>query len=105
MRRGTTPTILIRVNGTNFAGSNLYVTIEQKEHELTKSGEDVIVTPNGETSAVVEVYLTQQETLAFNSGSASIQIRWINEAGVAQASPIKRISINPILLDGEITYA
>ena len=103
MRRGTTPTIIIHVIGTTFEGSKLFVTLEQKNTELTKSGEDVIVTP-GDNSAVVELYLTQAETLAFSKGPASIQIRWINSAGVAQASPIKNIDIDPILLEGEISY-
>ena len=104
MRRGTTPTIVINVIGETFQGSKLYVTLEQKEHELTKTGEDVVVTVTGENTSTVAVYLTQQETLAFSSGPASVQIRWIDSGGTAQASPIKKIDVDPILLEGEIEY-
>ena len=103
MRRGTTPTIVINVTGEDFFESTLYVTLEQGEFELTKTGEDVAVTPT-DNGATVEIFLSQEETLAFTNGSARIQIRWIDSGGNAQASPIKAIEISPILLDGVITY-
>jgi hypothetical protein len=103
MRRGTTPTIVITVTGEDFDGSTLYVTIEQGALELTKTGSDVTVTPT-ETGSTVSLYLTQEETLMFGKGKASIQIRWINGSGVAQASPIRTIDVSPILLEGVIEY-
>lgn len=103
MRRGTTPTITIRVIGEDFDGSTLYVTLEQGALELTKSGSDVLVTPT-ETGSTVAIFLTQEETLMFTKGTARIQIRWINSSGVADASPIKNIEVNPILLEGVIVW-
>ena len=103
MRRGTTPTIIINVTGEDFEDSTLYVTLEQGCFEMTKSGTDVEVTPT-ETGSTVSIYLSQEETLMFAPGKASIQIRWINSGGMAQASPIKNIEINPILLEGVIEY-
>ena len=103
MRRGTTPNINIYVNGTDFEGATLYVTIEQKNHEITKTGDDVIVSTDSENyDAVVSVFLTQEETLCFQQGTARIQIRWIYPNGTAMASPIKNINVNPILLEGII---
>lgn len=104
MRRGTTPTITIRVIGEDFADSTMYVTLEQGCTEMTKTGNDVIVTPTEEGSTVA-LFLTQEETLRFTKGTARIQIRWINESGIAQASPIKTIDVSPILMDGVIEYA
>ena len=40
----------------------------------------------------------------FTKGTARIQIRWINSSGVADASPIKNIEVNPILLEGVIVW-
>lgn len=104
MRRGTTPTININVTGETFAGATLYVTIEQGALEITKTNDDLTVTVDGNNS-VVSVFLTQEETLQFVQGNARIQIRWITSDGTAKASPIKNIIINPILLEGVITYA
>lgn len=103
MRRGTTPTIVIRVTGEDFEGSTLYVTLEQNTVEITKTGTDVIVTPT-ETGSVVNVFLSQEETLQFSKGNAKIQIRWIDSSGIAQASPVKTIDVGEILLEGVISY-
>ena len=104
MRRGTTPTITITVIGEDFAGATMYVTLEQGEFEITKTGADVVVTAT-QTGSTVAIFLTQEETLSFAKGNAKIQIRWINSSGIAQASPIKNIAIDPILLEGVIEYA
>ena len=79
------------------------MTLEQGALELTKSGNDVLVTPT-ETGSTVAIFLTQEETLMFTKGTAKIQIRWIDSSGIAQASPIKNIEVNPILLEGVIEY-
>lgn len=102
MYRGTTPTIVINVTGEDFAGSTVYVTLEQGNLELTKT--DAVITPTSEGSTVA-VFLTQEETLMFGSGVAKIQIRWIDGSGIAKASPIKNINIDPVLLEGVISYA
>lgn len=104
MRRGTTPTITINVTGEDFENSTLYVTLEQGELELTKTGDDVVVTPTDDGSTVA-IFLSQEETLMFVKGTARIQIRWIDANNVAQASPIKSIAVDPILLEGVIEYA
>lgn len=104
MRRGTTPTITITVTGEDFAGATMYVTLEQGDVELTKTGTDVVVTAT-QTGSTVEIFLSQEETLMFTKGTAKIQIRWIDQGGIAQASPIKNITVDAILLEGVITYA
>lgn len=103
MRRGTTPTITINVTGETFDNSTMYVTIEQSTLQITKTGDDIEVYPT-EDGCTVALFLTQEETLKFAQGSARLQIRWITSDGVAQASPIKNISVDPILLEGVIEY-
>lgn len=104
MRRGTTPTIIIRVTGATFEDSTVYVTLKQCDTVLTKTSDDISISVEGNNS-VISVYLSQEETLMFAKGELSIQIRWINAAGIAQASPIKQIEVDPILLGGVIEYA
>lgn len=103
MYRGTTPTIIINVIGETFENSTIYVTIEQTPLQITKTGEDVIVEATEEGCRLM-ISLTQEETLQFVKGYAKLQIRWINSSGIAQASPIKTIDVDPILLKGVITY-
>lgn len=104
MRRGTTPVFKLNVTGETFAGSTVYVTIRQGSYTVTKTGEDLDITPDGDNSTI-EVGLTQSETLLFKDARASIQIRWITSTGVAAASRIKSFDVDPILLEGEIAYA
>lgn len=104
MRRGTTPTIIIRVTGATFEDSTVYVTLKQCDTVLTKTSDDISISVEGNNS-VISVYLSQEETLMFAKGELSIQIRWINSSGNAQASPIKKLEVDPILMGGVIQYA
>lgn len=103
MRRGTTPTLPIRVIGADFAGCTLYVTLEQGSLQITKTNDDLSITPT-EEGAMVGVFLSQEETLSFKKGTASIQMRWINSSGIADGSAIARIEIKDVLLEGVIEY-
>ena len=105
MRRGTTPTFTLNVTGATFSGCNVYVTIRQNGVMLTKSGEDLDISVIDEEHCKIVIGLTQEETLSLKTGKAAIQIRWIDSTGVAGASSIKEFCVNPILLEGEITYA
>ena len=50
---------------------------------------------------IVEVTLTQEETLAFATGSVETQIRAIKN-GVAVATDIQQLPVNRIIKDGVI---
>ena len=104
MYRGTTPTIVLNVTGENFTGDTVYVTLQQENHKITKTGADLNITPDGD-DATIEVFFTQEETLSFRRGTGLIQIRWIAADGTAAASPIKKVDIDPILQEGVIYYA
>lgn len=104
MIRGTTPTFTLTVIGAEFDTSTIYVTLSQANRKiLTKTGEDLSVSTE-DNKTIIDVYLTQQETLSFKPGIAQIQIRWIDELGTACATPIKSIDISDVLLDGVIEY-
>ena len=101
MRRGTTPTLTLKVTGADLSDSTFFVTIEQDETEIDIKNPACETT---ETGCEITVILTQEQTLQLRSGRAQIQIRWIDAQGTASATPIKSIDIGKILKEGEISY-
>lgn len=104
MRRGTTPTLELTLTGVEeISADTLYVTLKQSQREITKTNTDLSIEA-GETESVINLYLSQQETLSLRKGTCEIQVRGINALGDAWASDIATINIKEILRDGVITY-
>lgn len=100
MTRGTTPTLRIKVVGIDVTElDELYLTIKQGKTEITKRESDI--STDAENNKIL-VPLSQQETLRFNDGFVSIQLRAITVMGNAIASTIKTIPLSHILMEGEI---
>ena len=80
MYRGTTPTYTFTLPDTVdlTQADEVYVT-------FSKMNDDIIMTKTAEgltvTAHTVEVYLSQEETLAFPNGKIQMQINWIYEQG------------------------
>ena len=105
IRRGTTPIITATVEDnidlssiktawlyiSQGIGNNRKIVIDKETTDLTISGKNVSVT------------LSQEDTLSLVSGLISqIQIRLLNEQGVAYASQREFVSVEEIDKDGEI---
>ena len=104
MRRGTTPTLELTLTGVDaIASDKIYVTLKQSQREITKTNEDLSI-ESGESESVINLYLSQQETLSLRTGTCEIQVRGINALGDAWASDIATINIKEILRDGVINY-
>lgn len=75
MIRGTTPTFTFTINSQTLdltEAENVYVTIKQGSKEITKTGEDLDVSPT-----VVSVFLNQEESLSLRETmDAEVQINW-----------------------------
>lgn len=100
MRRGTTPTITVNVDGIDFEDvSHWYISIKQGSYVLTKTEDDIELK---EDEHVAEVPLSQEETLNLRSGMAEIQIRLSLKDGSKVASDIKELLVDSILYDEEI---
>ena len=85
MRRGTTPTLELTLTGVDaIASDTLYVTLKQSQREITKTNDDLSIEA-GETESVINLYLSQQETLSLRKGTCEIQVRGINALGDAWA--------------------
>lgn len=78
MHKGMTPTITLTLPETvNLEqADNVYVTFTCGKGKLTKTGGDLIIDEN-----VVNVYLTQTDTLSFTGGTVHIQVNWTYTEG------------------------
>ena len=104
----TTPSISLVVESVDLTGNDVYVTLEQGSHELTKTGSDLIITTDThgqQTDTEIVFTLSQTESASFNiSKSVSVQVNWINASGVRDATEIKTIGVMRNLLDEVIEY-
>ncbi|MFS9121506.1 hypothetical protein [Streptococcus anginosus] len=98
MHRGTTPTNIFRTDVDLTNASVLFITYKQHDKVvLEKTIDDVSI--HGE---MVEVRLSQRETLLFSEGIVTIQIRAKFQDGSVIASSLIRTSAREILKEGEI---
>lgn len=98
MYRGTTPTNVFRTDVDLENASVLFVSYKQNgKVVLEKSLEDVSV-----KKTLVTVNLTQKETLLFQDGIVTIQIRAKFPDDTAIASNLIRTTAEEIVKDGEI---
>lgn len=105
MRRGTTPSYLLRIVGDDISEFKIVVTIEQEGRLFNLTGDRLDVNFDDETGDTLILFtLTQEETLNFKTGSAAVQVRAINTDGYAVASNDGVISIRKILYEELIRY-
>lgn len=98
MYRGTTPTNVFRTDVDLENASVLFVSYKQNgKVVLEKSLEDASV-----KKTLVTVNLTQKETLLFQDGIVTIQIRAKFPDNTAIASNLIRTTAEEIVKDGEI---
>lgn len=99
MRRGTTPTLTIKLNGILVADlKTIKVTFKQKSILLSKTEKDVDIDVDENT---ISVPFSQEDTLLFKKGNVEVQLRALLEDGTtAIASKIKSFDMEEILLEG-----
>lgn len=103
MRQGTTPTYTLTIPGHDLTDQTVYVTISGRGERITKTGDDLTVSYSDNASTIA-FRLTQEETLGLRLGTAQVQVRFINAAGIALATEIGSMIVEPILKHGVITY-
>ena len=111
MRRGTTPTITLTVtnedgSACDLTESDVYITLhlagDLSTNDITKENADVDISTD-DNATVIEIPLTQAETLAWpEGGTLEVQLRCKDGNDYAQATNITTISVERILLEGEI---
>lgn len=105
----TTPTIPLVVEGIDLTQNlDVYVTLEQGRYELTKQGNDLTITAETHdqvTDTSIAFRLTQDESSKFNfKGAVRIQVNWINQSGIRDATEIETVDVMENLLDKVINY-
>lgn len=106
MIRYTTPILPLEVEGIDLTqNEDVYVTLEQGCIELTKK-DDLSMSYDSETNITsISFMLTQEETAAFSLAKAvDVQVNFINEAGIRDATNIATIPVMRNLLDKVINY-
>lgn len=96
MIRGTTPTFTLTINDTVdlTEAANVYVTFHSRQGDLTKTGDDLEISAN-----VVNVYLTQEETLSFVVGRCELQINWTYNDGSRACTNIVTVDVGANLIN------
>ena len=100
MRRGTTPTHTFTIPDEVSvpAMQVIYITYAQFGRTVLEKDIDDIAINNQN----LVVTLTQEETLSFKDGTATIQIRCRSNEGVAYASDIKTLKVETVQKKGVI---
>lgn len=99
MKRWTTPTIPLRVDGVDLKScSTIWVTLKQGDVVLEKETSDIIV----HEVNLMSVKLTQEETAMFAEGDVYIDARmFINDEAIATKK--RRINVEDVLREGVIS--
>lgn len=103
MIRATTPTITLTLPDSVdlLTAKQVYVTFAQDEVVLTKTIETGVELIEFN---VLAVYLSQEETLSFDSNKmVKVQVNWIDINNAREATRIKEIPVNPNLIPKVIT--
>lgn len=101
MRRYTTPTIELTVEGHDLTASDVYVTMRQQGRELTIEDADVAL-DGGDT--VITFALTQEQSATFREGRARVEVNWVDADGFRNATSIEELAVTPNLLNRVIEH-
>lgn len=105
MRRFTTPTITLLVEGVDLTEMDVRVTFKQGRRKLTIQHPTVeIVTIEQTEYTKVTVTLTQEQTGYFADSPCKVQVNWIAADGSRDATEIKATPNWPNLLDEVVDY-
>lgn len=104
----TTPTITLTIEDNDITSSEIYVSLQQRDHKMTKGPGDLTaeaITQGGHTDTQIQLTLTQRESAYFDySLAVSVQVNWITEEGIRGATRIKKIDVMRNLLDEILEY-
>lgn len=98
MRRYTTPTHTLTVEGIDLTEAKVWVTYENVSGRFSVT--DMDVTLDGENS-VIEVTLTEQQTASLSVGKAKVQVNW-TQNGVRGATVVSTVNVTENLLEEDL---
>lgn len=86
MIRGTTPTITLKIPSRDLRECDIVVTIQNARKTIHKNNEEMDIEYNNGT--LLSITLSQEETLSFAEGKASVQVNWLYPTGNREATTI-----------------
>ena len=95
--RGTTPTIILKIDNDDFDMTDIvvcHVTIQNDNGRNKKVFDNPTIDVENKT---ISIELTQQDTLAYETGNINLQIKVKLQGGRVVASPILVTPMNKIL--------
>lgn len=95
MRRYTTPTVTVEVEGVDLTASTVLVTFQQRNNRLTVEGPSMAL--QGEDT-IISVPLSQLQTGGFAEGSVEVQVNWLDGYGHRDATTVGAIQVERNLL-------
>lgn len=105
MKRYTTPTLAVRIEGNGLAGCDVYVTLKQGSKKLTFTGEDIVSLELDDDGMTVYIVLTQEQTAAFRPNlPVLMQANVVDPTGRRAATEMKNVGIWNNLLDEVIEF-
>lgn len=105
MRRYTTPTLTIIVEGIDLTAMDVRVTLKQGKRSLTISDPEMeTVSEEGRTDTKLDVTLTQEQTALFEAVPCKVQVNFIDQDGARDATECKTVDVWPNLLPEVIAY-
>lgn len=95
MRRFTTPTFTMVINGFDLSEATVYVTFKQINTVVTVESPTVTYADGKST---LEVTLTEEQTGMLHVGNAQVQVNWVKD-GVREATEVVTKKITDNLLE------
>ena len=109
MRRFTTPTETLVVEGVDLTGFDVRATYRQAGRKLTITSPTMqVLTGQGpshdRTDTKLTFTLTQEQTGAFQRGTCEVQVNWISPDGARDATEAVEVPVPDNLLSEVIAY-
>lgn len=103
MIRGTTPTLTLKVPKRDLRECNVIVTFQNKGITINKKNEDMEIRYDN-CASYLDVPFSQNDTLAFPQGTANVQVNWIYQNGIREATQTAVIDIEANLYNKVMEY-
>lgn len=102
IRRYTTPTQELLVEGVDLTSAEVFVSYRQKNTSFVFSGNQIqveAITEDERTDTLISVYMTQEQTASFKyNEDVEIQVNWL-EGHRRNATVIARCKVSDNLLE------
>ena len=104
MYQGTTPALVLRVKDKDLTEDvTIFASIRTGTNVVTKTGDELIVAKDDDDT-LVTMTLTQNDTLKLNAGDALVQIRYIDDDGLAWATTKAKLTVKDVIYKDVIEY-